>query len=346
MGGADGEAREVFDSANLRVVCWRSDAPLTLSVFGPRALDPTQKWHRHAREHGLGLIGVAPLRPSAYWPAELAEAARRLGPARPGERRVGVGWSVAGHAAIRHAVDFDLCATLTASATYALDPALVPGDPRQPYAVAGVPAELVRQSRLDGRAHRAGVRMWNIADVSDAAEAAHALPLARDCGVTTLPAFHVGHSTVNMLESQPVFGAVLRALLADDFGAARVCLRRARKERVAYPALLAAACLRHGHRGWARALLDRVDAMGWRADSREFDVIVAAHFRAGHLERALHLALHAIGRDVRRQTPYEIACKALRALRHDAEAEQVLGKGLALCPEAPMLRRLAERVAA
>lgn len=334
----------LFATNNIEIAAWRASATLTLVVVTPRPLDPTHRWYKYAMENGLGLVGVRALQPNAYWPAEVAEAARRLGPPRADERRVGLGWSYGGHVVIRHALDFGLTASLTASAAYSADPALVPLD-AQRLVAARIPDGLRALAIVDDRPARGGVRMWKLADPATPAEAAHATRLnAR--GVRTLPTFHVGHSTMNLLDNTTTLRVMLEALLADDFNAALRGLRAARKRLLAYPVLLAAASVERGRADWARRLLARVDAMGWRVDSREFDVIVMTHFRCGNLERAMQLATHAIERQVTRPVPYEIACGILRQRGRHAEAAELLARGLAVCPESVVLRRLAERVAA
>ena len=226
---------------------------------------------------GWPAIGFVARRPN-WFPAPSVEAAaavvrERLDAMRPPDgAAIGYGYSMGGHAVLRHGRMLGLEHALAVSPQVSILPADVPWDMR--FRAYHDPA---RDAGMMVRAGDAPARSWILADMHHREDSAHAR-LLEALGAWAIHTPWMNHNPIQLLNDRVVTETALRAVMTGDAPALRRALRERRHASPFWQAGFGAALVARGRQGPGMVLLGRA---------------VAARLRPTHVAEALAEAMRA-----------------------------------------------------
>jgi len=227
---------------------------------------------------GWPSIGLTARRAN-WFPADSVRAAAgavraRLAALGPGPA-IGYGYSMGGHAALRHGRLLGIGHALAVSPQFSIDPGEAAWDRRfRPFHLPTLnPGMAVRPDDLPPVS-------WMLADRHHPEDGAHARALQR-IGVRSFHTPWMNHGPIDLLAGRAVAEAALRAVLAEDATALRSLLRARRHRSPVWQAGLGAALLVRGREPAGEALLGQAAASGLDAEALATALAEALRHRPG-----------------------------------------------------------------
>lgn len=212
---------------------------------------------------GWPAIGFVARRPN-WFPAPSMDAAaavvrERLDAMRPADgAAIGYGYSMGGHAVLRHGRMLGLENALAVSPQASILPADLSWDMRfRAY------LDPVRDAGMMVRAGDAPARSWILADLRHPEDSAHAR-LLEGLGARAIHTPWMNHNPIQLLNDRVVTETALRAVMTDDAAALRRALRERRHASPFWQAGFGAALVARGREGPGTVLLGRAVAAGLR----------------------------------------------------------------------------------
>lgn len=338
MGPGATQERLVFRSDALEVISHPGDSDFLLITFSEMGMRANGRhwWAAPvARKHGIAALGFVATRPN--WFPEATVAAAAAAPAVAGilgafRQRLAYGFSMGGHAAIRHAPLLGAGAVLAIAPQWSIDPDDTrEGDSRFARHFDPLVNRGMRIGPQHGADHtymifdpRDSSDLWNAARIADAVS--HAIPVH---------ARSTGHWTAAALADSDAAGRMFAAAIAGDARALRRAVADARRRWHRRPLVLG----RQIARLRPRVALRIAERYAGTTDGVEQRMIVEGAADAllgrGTLEEAEAAARLALGLDAKSHFALMILAEVAFRRGDGAQAVALARQSVALTPASP-----------